>query len=552
MSAPDAIASPVRPPLSSGKLFALYATFALALVLAWGAYTQHAWEDFYISYRASRHLALGDGLVFQPGERLHTFTSPAHTLLLAAIAKLGGLADRPNAVLWVYRVLGGLALGAALFNLHRLGRAGRWAGTGWVVGLGLMLGDAKSIDFTVAGMEVPLMLALLALHCHALFAGGGWRVLGLSWAGLMWTRPDAFVFIGATLVGALTFACEDAAARRALLGRILRAGALGVACYAPWLIGATLYYGTPVPHTVIAKGLLRPMSLSSVLLSPWELLTSGGFLLRVFGASFVRLVADWGAPLFYFWKTLALVAWLYWLNPFGSRLARAASLSFLLATLYGANVPFAPWYMPGYAMLATIALAGLFSDLWGATAARFGAWRPRARFALVALALAIVGAQAFTCAAMARSMRWQQALNETGNRQPLGLWLHDHARPGDTVFLECVGYIGYYSGLKTHDFPGLTSREMVAARRRLGTNDYGALIAELKPDWLVLRPGESEAIRRARPDLLPTREGGGHYALAATFDRSADVAAVPHLLGRRYLLIDQTFEVYRRNAPAPR
>ncbi len=525
----------------------------LAIVAAWSAYTQHAWEDFYISYRASRNLALGHGLVFQVGERLHTYTSPLHTLLLAGLAKIGGTQTDPTAVLWLYRVIGGLALGGALFLLHELGRRRGWIGPALLAGLGLVALDPKTVDFTVAGMEAPLLLFFLALHLHALVAGGGWKQLGLAWAGLMWTRPDAFVFILATLGAQFAFGCADGAGRRELLRRSFRAAALGATLYAPWLLGATLYYGTPIPHTVVAKGLSsEPLAatLRKFVLSPWDMLTQGTLLTRVYGASYTRLVSDWGAPFHYGWRLLALVAWLYWLNPRGGRPARMFSLSFFLATFYGANVPFGPWYAPPYALLASVTWGFIVADLSRALAPH-GRWRSAA----VALAVGLAGFQVVASLAMARTMRYHQAIDETGNRQVIGEWLKAHARPGDTVFLECVGYIGYYSNLKMYDFPGLTSREMVAARRKLGTDDYAALITELNPDWLVLRPGEREAVNRSRPEMLargtvPKTETSA-YELVTIFDRSADVAALRGVLGRRYLQTDQKFEIYRRRASSP-
>ncbi|MEY2879764.1 MAG: hypothetical protein RLZZ15_2144 [Verrucomicrobiota bacterium] len=525
----------------------------LAIVAAWSVYTQHAWEDFYISYRVSRNLALGHGFVFQLGERLHTYTSPLHTLLLAGLAKIGGTQLDPSAVLWLYRLSGGLALGGTVFLVHQLGRSRGWAAPALLAGLGLIALDPKSIDFTVSGMEAPLLLFFLALHLHALLGGSGWKQLGLAWAGMMWTRPDAFVFILAGVMAQCAFGCADRAERIALFRRSVRAAAFGAALYVPWLIGASLYYGTPVPHTIVAKGVShQPLeaTLRAILRSPWDMLTQGTVLTRIYGASYTRLVSDWGAPFHYGWRALALVAWLYWLNPRGSRAARMFSLSFLLATLYGANAPFRPWYAPPYALLASVTWGFIVADLVRALAPH-GRWR----YAAVALAVGLVGFQTAASVAMARTMRYHQAIDETGNRQVIGEWLKAHGRPGDTVFLECVGYIGYYSDLKMYDFPGMTSREMVAARRKLGTDDYAALIAELNPDWLVLRPGEREAVNRSRPEMLargtvPKTETSA-YELVTIFDRSADVAALRGVLGRRYLQTDQKFEIYRRRASSP-
>src|SRR5213075_2971093 len=80
-------------------------------------------------------------------------------------------------------------------------------------------------------------------------------------------------------------------------------------------------------------------------------------------------------------------------------------------------------------------------------------------------------------------MRVQQRVIEDGGRKIIGEWLRAHATPGDRVFLEPLGYIGYYSRLKAYDYPGLTSREVVTAIQE-GATGYPELIARLKPTRL--------------------------------------------------------------------
>jgi len=62
--------------------------FTLALLFA--AYTRHAWEDYYITYRCSKNLATGHGLVYTVGERVHAFTSPLNVLIPAALSVMTG------------------------------------------------------------------------------------------------------------------------------------------------------------------------------------------------------------------------------------------------------------------------------------------------------------------------------------------------------------------------------------------------------------------------------------------------------------------------------
>src|SRR4051812_22009916 len=60
-----------------------FAVVASTLAVVYAIYTQHVWEDFFITFRHSRNLVEGRGLVFTPGERVHGFTSPLGVLLPA-------------------------------------------------------------------------------------------------------------------------------------------------------------------------------------------------------------------------------------------------------------------------------------------------------------------------------------------------------------------------------------------------------------------------------------------------------------------------------------
>src|SRR4051794_39590560 len=77
---------------------------ATIVALAFALVTNHAWEDFYITWRVSKNFAGGHGLVFNVGERLHVFTSPLGVLLPA----LGGILTAnasDAAALWLFRAL---------------------------------------------------------------------------------------------------------------------------------------------------------------------------------------------------------------------------------------------------------------------------------------------------------------------------------------------------------------------------------------------------------------------------------------------------------------
>src|SRR6185295_2100971 len=50
--------------------------------LGYSLYTQQIWEDALITLRHSENLSNGQGLTYNPGERVHGFTSPINVLLL--------------------------------------------------------------------------------------------------------------------------------------------------------------------------------------------------------------------------------------------------------------------------------------------------------------------------------------------------------------------------------------------------------------------------------------------------------------------------------------
>jgi len=60
------------------------------------------------------------------------------------------------------------------------------------------------------------------------------------------------------------------------------------------------------------------------------------------------------------------------------------------------------------------------------------------------------------------------------------------ASPRDLAFLEPSGYVGFYSGLKILDYPGLSSLERVAARiisgRRVGAHAPSRLVVAVPRD----------------------------------------------------------------------
>lgn len=520
----------------------LLAGFAAASAFA--LFTGHVWEDYYITYRSSLNLATGAGLVFNPGEPLHTFTSPLGVLLPAVASLLTGNTS-DEAALWIFRMFCAAAFGGAAALVVGLVRRLGWGAAALLPVAGLLT-DAKSLDFTINGMETAFMLLFLAWAFHGHLTPGPRQYLrlGAAWAGLMWTRPDSFIYVGLIAIGCWLFNDAERSGhdRRGLIGLFLRAGLVTTALYLPWLLWATAYYGSPIPHTIVAKGTIGgPKTLAGVLQTaatlPWIGIRGEGSLGLTFLPSYF-MIGGWPGWLVTASRIVATAAAVVWLVPGLRREARAASFAFFGAHVYLSYFPYFPfpWYLPATTLLALIALGGAFAP------ALAPGRPPVLRAAAAALVAVGLAGALWTTGQVARQVEAQQRIVEDGNRRRIGEWLRANADPSDTVFMEPLGYIGFFSGLRTYDFPGMSSLEMVNARRRVG-EDWGLLIQYLQPTWLVLRPFEAERIRRTGGNLLTD-----NYRIEATFDRTADVAALD-VRGKPYLTHDAHFDVYRLQRP---
>jgi len=539
----------------------LVAGAVLLVGLVFAAYTQHAWEDYWITFRVSRNLATGHGLVFTPGEQLHSFTSPLGVLLPAAFCWLTGN-QSDYLVLWLFRVvsLGALAAGVvllfrALLSLQ-LRRVSCWL-TVALIGL-----DAKIVDFSINGMETGLLVFFLALAIHGLVVPGPRQMLrlGAGWAGLMWTRPDSCVYIAILGVGTLLFLSGRTAGKSRIgWGKMLfGAGLVCAALYLSWFLWAWWYYGTPIPYTITAKAANRPPILFDVLVT--DLVMFPLTLLTPFATSmqftFLPGYSDhggWPISLAVVSYALGLAAAFSWLIPGVRPQTRLFSLAYFLGNFFLTAVLkyHPPWYLPTVAVFGYLTI-GLLFDQALCLAPRLSqpgwarGWCCHLAKGLRVSAVGLVLGQATVTVCVARQLQVQQELIENGLRRPIGLWLRAHAQtPHDTVMLEPLGYIGYYSGLKMLDCPGLASKEVVETRKRLGPFREHQVGLELMPDWLIQRLMEAQAGTFLDPESLQK-----FYDLVQVFDATDKVNAIRWLPGRPYVQYDQTFLIFHRKPDA--
>jgi len=534
-------------------VFVLVFTFSLLFSF----YTRQAWEDWYITYRVSKNLAMGHGPVFTIGERVHAFTSPLGMLIPAFFGYITNNRS-DELVLWLFRVLSCSLLGLSAVVLLKTARAWGMSFLAAAAVAALFAINDKIIAFSINGMETAFMMFFLTYAVYLLSAPAkGFIVkLGLVFAGLMWTRPDSFVYIGGLTLGWLLFnppsphfrSRAEAAKKFALVCMV------SSVLYLPWILWAGFYYGTPIPHTIIAKGLFMDGPDLGLIKQLAIFLLPSGMDMSVMQTFTPQCywLGGWPDLLIYPGVVLAVIAARYWWLPFGNPVGRAVSFALFLAHFYLTRFPASvdrlmPWYITSVALLSIIVLGLLTQDAVNLIVRLSERGQNRMSRAAGYLLYCCVGisiaGSLFLTVANAYQRRQEQEIIEDGHRKKIGLWLKENAASTkDRVFIECLGYVGFYSQLKMLDFPGLSSPEVVEARRRLRTDDYAPLIQDLQPDWLVLRPGEIADIQGQIPYLLPM-----NYVPGKVFDATAKLDAAPFEAVRRYLRFHQKFTVFRRN-----
>jgi hypothetical protein len=509
-----------------------FAVASVVVLLAYTFVTKHIWEDFFITFRCSENLVDGNGLVYEVGKRIHAFTSPLGVLLPAFCHWATGERSYLTA-LWCFRVLFCVPAfaGAGIMAMRLLAKA---FGEKWrlpCVFLALfLLADVKAVAFSMNGMETALMLFFLAWALNGLLEGDGrfgWLSVGAAWSGLMWTRPDSCVYIAAVGVALLIFPHSGRPRKETLLS-LAKSAAVTTALYLPWFLWTWWYYGSPIPHTVVAKSAVNGFSLVSML-SNW--LPHAAW---AFGPVYAAWAGPWPFALELICAFLALFAMFYWVLPVSrsDSFGRRVSLCFLIVSAYYAamGAPY-PWYYPPFAMIGSIVVVNGFLRLGSL-------WERRGRVvAVVALSIVFVDAS-FLFMATVRQMQCQQALIETGLRKQIGLWLKENARRDDTIYLECLGYIGYFSGGRMLDYPGLASPSVVDAVKKVGPN-MTAVLLELSPNWAVLRAFEAKTALK-NPAFRKRYQYVCHFSAAEKLDK------VGAFQGVEYLWYDSTFVVYKR------
>jgi hypothetical protein len=470
------------------RVLILVIVSAVLIRLFYWIYTGRTWEDALISVLHSENAARGLGLTHvHPGEPpLHGFTSPLSVLL-----PLAGELVHLGFGLSFLKILSALCGGIAA-----------WLGARICLNLGLpralaltaaafLAFEHHQIMWGMAGMETQVVTVAYLYSIYCLHRGTQWQK-GLSLGFAMLARPDAAIWVG------IACAVELWRARKCRAWRSFVPVAAGLTVlYAPWLIFTFLYYGSPVPNTILAKSMGFPSV--SAQLSGQPILVQALLLQLRFSSIFATLGPAYdgsGTGFRPLWDAFAIsyLAVLLALPGVVAALRKRHFEALLVYSFLGAYslyLTFCANYIAGWytGPMAAVGVIGSAYGLWWVLE-RFVAQPSRARVA-AELGVVYIAAIALTLPATMRSDRCIQRYVESGTREQVGRYLGSVAKPGDTIGSESLGYVGYYSRRPVLDYPGLCSRKVVQyLREHPRERGLVAMMYYLRPTFLVLRPFE--------------------------------------------------------------
>lgn len=194
-------------------------------------------DDAYITMRVARNISLGNGAVFNLGQRVYAITNPLWTLLNALPRTLG---LDSVAIIWVLGALSEILLAVIIVRLTYSLVKSRWAG---VLAVAIFFANPVFLISSHGGMEIALSMAAIALAFLFVNENKPTAALLTAFVGV-WVRFDNLLLLGVVFI-ALLFRKETKLRFKHLLPSALIVGALLAVTWA--------YYGTPIPVSVIRK-----------------------------------------------------------------------------------------------------------------------------------------------------------------------------------------------------------------------------------------------------------------------------------------------------------
>lgn len=432
--------------------------FATVLRITWKLYTHHTYEDAFISFRFARNISNGLGFVYNANEHIYGTTTPLFTILLAAWTRVF-----PNFIVFgasMFGLLAGLtsiALTWKLLDELQIDSSQKF------LTIGILVLSDKLWLHDMSGMETPLVIcAMMASYFMLLRNKSVWA--GVFAGILLWLRIDGIFWLCFLVLGSWFIT------RRFPIKFVMTT----IMVYLPWCVFATIYFGSPIPYTISAKWVAyytigRPSVFSRVSdllrwLTPFSLPSFSPYLVTLIAIVTLTFSAI-GAMAYRQHKWLMIL-------PFFclAEIARLVVMGETFATRY---------FVPLFWVLMILFGSGLHA-VWVYLSRRFD---PKPLIVILTIAV-YVGVSLWSSLQAAQLNKDTQYFVNDSSLKQLGFWLNANTPTSSTVFLEPLGYVGFYANRHMIDEVGLVSPQVIALKKE-GYSTFD-LITSFNPDYAVL------------------------------------------------------------------
>ena len=211
-------------------------TILFLLVFHMAGYAHIDTDDAYISFRYARNLFRGNGLVFNPGERVEGYTNFLWTILMVP-----SFAANFDPMTWA-RILGGLCSLCCIIALAVFARSYRQA---ILATLWLALHPPFAY-WSVDGLETPMFTMLVTFAVLLWWRKESPRLAAILFVLASLTRPEGVLFFVVTLLTSWLLSRQSRTSQ-------WQAALIFVICYGIYFFARYTYYGYLLPNTFYAK-----------------------------------------------------------------------------------------------------------------------------------------------------------------------------------------------------------------------------------------------------------------------------------------------------------
>ncbi|HWA73185.1 MAG TPA: hypothetical protein VG937_12640 [Polyangiaceae bacterium] len=463
------------------RLFLLAGAALLVIVSAVmyrARYRHNTIDDAYISFQYAKNWASGQGLVFNPGERVEGYSNFLWVALLAPLWPLSG--HDPDTFATGAFVL---ALGCALVSLAVVVRVAVQefaTRVGFLLALLLVAFDDAWLCYAVFSLETHLVVlcTVAALGASVLRFSHWQSVLGLCFALLAMTRLDGLLFaLCFFAVEGVRWLRLDARRREEEWRGLVRIAVCFALPFSFYFWARYQYYGALLPNTFYLK---VGDTLAAL---PRGLEYARTFLAERYGVPLLALVGVFA------WNRRRWVPWL-----FLHVLLHFAYVIYVGGDFYSGH-RFLLALTPSLALLTAAGFEACL-ERWPGRALRMAA-PPVALAACLLLRWGTIADGPF----VAEIRVWNDVVD---NNVRYARWLKGVARPNASLVLGDIGGAGFFADLRVHDVYGVVDPRV--AHRKVdgfGTGKAGHEKVALLSDFLERKPTYIKLGFLPVPNVLP-------------------------------------------------